>query len=187
MAMVIDEQESGRLGLAQKIQQLDERSRRQQVREIEEAEARRIEEERKNRGFAQFYRQGLRTVSRVAKENPQALAMWMLICEEIDASCGAVVASQKWLAGHLGVSDRTIRRWTKYLEEAGILITIPIQGGVLAYAVNPEMVWKGYDNGKDYASFATKTLVSKDGNVERRLKLLMEERQRQGDLFVEGN
>ncbi len=32
-------------------------------------------------------------------------------------------------------------------------------GKVCAYALDPHEFWKGYNNGKEYAAFLTKTLV----------------------------
>ena len=38
-----------------------------------------------------------------------------------------------------------------------------------AYALDPHEVWKGYNNSKEYAAFLTKTLVNKDGEIQRRI------------------
>ncbi|MGG7300037.1 repA, partial [Escherichia coli] len=48
-------------------------------------------------------------------------------------------------------------------------VKIPVAGRVCAYALNPHEVWKGYDNNKPTAAFFTKTLVSKDGEIKRRI------------------
>ena len=50
-----------------------------------------------------------------------------------------------------------------------MLVKIPVAGKVCAYALNPNEVWKGYDNNKEYAAFITKTLVNKDGDIKRRI------------------
>ncbi|MGE2688190.1 helix-turn-helix domain-containing protein, partial [Escherichia coli] len=84
-------------------------------------------------------------------------------------SCGAVVADQTHLASLLGVGRQTISRYVKWLEEQGVLVKIPVAGKVCAYALNPHEVWKGYDNAKPYAAFLTKTLVNKDGDIQRRI------------------
>jgi hypothetical protein len=49
------------------------------------------------------------------------------------------------------------------------LVKIPVTGRVCAYALNPHEVWKGYDNAKPYAAFITKTLLNKDGEIQRRI------------------
>ena len=46
---------------------------------------------------------------------------------------------------------------------------VNVTGRVCAYALNPHEVWKGYDNAKPYAAFLTKTLVNKDGEIQRRI------------------
>ena len=132
-----------------------------------------LQEERKNRDFVQVYGPGFRRIRQLAKENAGAATLYALFAEHIDASCGAVIADQDFLASNLGVSTRTIRRYIDYLENAGAVTKIPLNGNINAYALNPNEVWKGYDNGKDYAAFKTKTLVQKNGEIQRRLKLLM--------------
>ncbi|MBE3060499.1 helix-turn-helix domain-containing protein, partial [Klebsiella pneumoniae] len=36
-------------------------------------------------------------------------------------------------------------------------------------ALDPHEVWKGYNTSKNYAAFVTKTLVNKDGDIQRRI------------------
>jgi len=132
-----------------------------------------LQEERKNRDFVQVYGPGFKRIRELAKNNAGAASLYALFAEHIDASCGAVIADQEFLASKLGVSTRTIRRYVDYLESAGAVTKIPLNGNMNAYALNPNEVWKGYDNGKDYAAFKTKTLVQKNGEIQRRLKLLM--------------
>ncbi|NZB43566.1 repA, partial [Escherichia coli] len=84
-------------------------------------------------------------------------------------ACGAVVADQAFLAAQFDVTTRTVRNWISYLEEQKAIVKIPVAGRVCAYALNPHEVWKGYDNNKPTAAFLTKTLVSKDGEIKRRI------------------
>ena len=69
----------------------------------------------------------------------------------------------------MNVSIRTIQRWLSFLENESALIRIPVAGKVCAYALDPHEVWKGYNTGKEYAAFLTKTLVNKDGEIQRRI------------------
>ena len=49
-----------------------------------------------------------------------------MLAENIDGSCGAVVADQTHLAASLlGVGRQTISRYVKWLEEQGVLVKIP--------------------------------------------------------------
>ena len=84
----------------------------------------------------------------LAKGNQGAFGLYSFFAQHIDGSCGAVVADQSFLAAQFNVSTRTIIRWINYLEEN------------CAYALNPNEVWKGYGNTKEYAAFITKTLVN---------------------------
>ncbi|RCR95164.1 HTH domain-containing protein, partial [Klebsiella pneumoniae] len=91
-----------------------------------------------------------------------------ILAEHIDPTCGAVVADQ-FLAEKLGVSRSTIIRWLNYLESKNALVRIPVAGKVCAYALDPHEVWKGYNTTKNHAAFVTKTLVNKDGDIQRRI------------------
>jgi hypothetical protein len=130
------------------------------------------EEARKNRGFTQTYPQGWKRIRELAKGNPGAVSLYAFFSEHIDPSCGAVLADQQFLAEQMGVSRSSISRWLAYLEKEQAVIRIPVAGRVCAYALNPHEVWKGYDANKEYAAFVTKTLVNKDGNIERRIKAM---------------
>lgn len=143
-----------------------------------------VKNDRKNRNFTQVYPLGFKRLRAMMKENAGAASLYTFFAEHIDASCGAVLADQQFLADALAVNVRTIRRWIKWLEDAGAILKIPVAGKVCAYAVNPNEVWKGYDTSKDYAAFATKTLVGKSGDIQRRLKLLASG---QGELPLDGD
>jgi hypothetical protein len=61
------------------------------------------------------------------------------------------------------------KRWLIFLEDELALIRIPVAGKVCAYALDPHEVWKGYNTGKEYAAFLTRTLVNKDEEIQRRI------------------
>ena len=136
---------------------------------IKENEEKDLEEKRKNKGFTQIYPKGWRRIREILKKNPQAAGLYSLFAENIDPSCGAVLADQKFLAEQMGVTTRTIQRWLNFLEEEKAVIRIPVAGKVCAYALDPHEVWKGYNTGKEYAAFLTKTLINKDGEIQRRI------------------
>ena len=48
-----------------------------------------------------------------------------MLAENIDGSCGAVVADQTHLASLLGVGRQTISRYVKWLEEQGVFSKNP--------------------------------------------------------------
>lgn len=155
-----------------KVRQLD-------IDEEERQEEARQKEERKNYGFTQTYPLGWKRIAELAKGNPQALQLYVFLANHLDPTCGAVVASQQFLAEALGVTTRTILTWSKYLEDQEALVRIPVAGRVYAYALNPYEVWKGYNNGKEYAAFNSKTLVNHDGNIKRRIMSMFDNKQAQ--------
>ena len=70
----------------------------------------------------------------------------------------------------------TIRRTCIYLEKKNALVRINLgKGTVQAYCLNPELVWKSFDNKKQFAAFNTKTLArtADNGDVIRKLKVMM--------------
>lgn len=154
----------------------NEVDRNLRVREIENEkyeEEKAFEEAKKNSNFTQVYKQGWNRINFLINNNPNALKIYSFLAENIDANCGAVVVTQGFLAKALKCSDRTIRNHIKYLENNFCLVTIPLAiGGVNAYALNPEEVWKGYNNSKEYAAFNAKTLTNKKGEITRKLKIM---------------
>ncbi len=134
---------------------------------------------RENRNFVQIYPQGWLRLQNLMSKAPHAAKLYILLAENIDGK-GAVIATQGVLAELLGVSSKSIQRYSALLEKEKALVRIPLQGGVYAYALNPEEVWKAYDKQKEYAAFNTRTLVSARGFgadlVRGKLQVMMKER-----------
>lgn len=145
------------------------KDRQKDIEKEREALERKLDDERKNKGFTQIYPKGWERIREILKKNPQAACLYSFFAEHIDPTCGAVVADQQFLANQMKVSIRTIQRWLSFLEEESALVRIPVAGKVCAYALDPHEVWKGYNNGKEYAAFLTKTLINKDGEIQRRI------------------
>jgi hypothetical protein len=149
--------------------EIEGKIRLKQIAEKELEEVLEREKLRKNHNFTQTYPGGWRQIRNLADGNPGAVKLYSFFAEHIDATCGAVIADQQFLANEMGVNRSTIIRWLNYLEEKNAVLRIPITGKVCAYALNPNEVWKGYNTKKSYAAFITKTLVNKDGDIKRRI------------------
>lgn len=133
---------------------------------------------RENRNFVQVYAQGWMQMQRVIHKSPQALRLYMLLAANIDSS-GTVIATQDVLAETLGVSKKTIQRHSVILENVKALLRIPLQGGIYAYAMNPEEIWKNYDKPKEWAPFYTKSLSSSpssNGIIKRKAQIIIREK-----------
>lgn len=137
------------------------------------------ERARRNSQFTQVYPKGWRRLRDLIGENPTAARLYAFLAEHIDAQCGAVVASQKVLAEALNVSEITIRRQTKWLEDHRAVVRIRIGSGVYAYALDPTEIWKSWDSKKEHAAFVSKTLVKKadrgNGTIQRKLSVMLHE------------
>jgi len=122
------------------------------------------------------YGKSFERISHLIQKNPSAARLYVFLAEHIEPGTGAVVASQELLAEELGVSDRTIRRLSKVLEEEGAIIRLKLgAGSIYAYCLDPEEVWKSWNTTKKYAAFNTKTLARKqdNGDVKRRLMVML--------------
>lgn len=134
---------------------------------------------RSNRDFVQVYPKGWARLQSLIRTNPSAARVFAFLAEHIDGTCGAVVVSQEVMAKELGVHERTIRRLSQVLEQEGALVRIKVGTGVYAYALDPQEIWRSWDDKKDCAAFTTKTLVLKgdraNSQVRRKLKVMMGE------------
>lgn len=162
-------EEDGRVRLAEI---RSEERREEAAREAADEAAR-----RQNRDFVQVYPKGWKRLQALIKTNPSAARVYAFLAEHVDGTAGAVVVSQEVLAKELGVHVRTVKRLTKALEDAAAVVRIRVGTGVYAYALDPEEVWKSWDDKKEHAAFVTRTLVLKrdreNGEVRRKLRFMM--------------
>jgi DNA-binding transcriptional ArsR family regulator len=139
-------------------------------------EDREARETKKNKDFSQVYGKGFERITSLISKNPSAARLYVFLAEHIEPGTGAVVASQELLAEELGVTDRTIRRLSKVLEEEGAIIRIRLgAGSIYAYCLDPDEVWKSWNTTKKYAAFNTKTLARQkdNGDIKRRLMVML--------------
>ena len=148
-----------------------EEQRKKRLKELEKLNKESESDPKNNGPFTQVYQKGWERIRELSKDKQGVVAipLYSFLAEHIDPSCGAVVADQQFLADKLGVSRSTIKRWLNYLESKNALVRIPVAGKVCAYALDPHEVWKGYNTSKNYAASVTKTLVNKDGDIQRRI------------------
>ncbi|WP_110958366.1 helix-turn-helix domain-containing protein [Acinetobacter baumannii] len=148
-----------------------EEQRKKRLKELEKLNKESESDPKNNGPFTQVYQKGWERIRELSKDKQGVVAipLYSFLAEHIDPSCGAVVADQQFLAEKLGVSRSTIIRWLNYLESKNALVRIPVAGKVCAYALDPHEVWKGYNTTKNHAAFVTKTLVNKDGDIQRRI------------------
>lgn len=131
----------------------------------------------KNQYFTQVYGQGWSRIIDLTKRNAGASGLYAFFAKHIDPACGAVVCDQQFLADQMEVNRSTISRWLKFLEKEKAVLRIPVAGRVCAYALDPHEVWKGYRTARNYAAFTTKTLVNKNGEIQRRLQTMFSKKQ----------
>lgn len=153
-----------------------ELARLREIKAEREAEELKASEAKKNSGFVQVYPKGFARLESLCGR--QELRLYIFIAKHMDDSAGIVFCDQDFLAKKMGVAKRTIIRWVKYLEDAGAIFKIRIGSGYNGYAINPLEFWKGYDNNKSYAVFNTKTLSSKNKDLEKKIKVMIKKQEK---------
>ena len=155
-----------------------------QARRLEQQAKEEAEKEKKrtaDTGFAKVYHAGFHRIRSLISSNRSAAILYTYLAEHTDKTTGTVVASQEVLEEGTGLSRTTLWRASKYLESDPIkaMVRIKVGGGVYAYALNPDEVWKAWDSQKATAAFNTKTLVRKrdaeNSTVKRNLSVMMKE------------
>ena len=134
---------------------------------------------KKNKGFTQIYSGGFKRIAELFSKYPLAGRVYLFLAEHIEPGTGAIVVSQELLADEMEVTARTIRTATKWLEENGAVLRIKLAaGGIYAYCLNPDEVWKSWNTTKKYAAFNTKTLArcKDNGDIKRRLMIMLKEK-----------
>lgn len=118
--------------------------------------------------FTKVYDKGVRAISGLL-DNPAAAKLYLFLVN----NCGhdnAVVCTYGVLADELELSERTIRRAVRLLEDRHHIALAKI-GTANAYILNPQEVWKTYEDHKKFCGFSARALVSKteNGNLKKRL------------------
>jgi hypothetical protein len=159
------------------VSEQDRERRKRDFKAVDQAETDANQAKRRqNKSFVQIYPKGFKRLRSLMKDYPLAAQIYAFLAEHIDGDMGAVVASQQLLAEELGVHERSIRRATAWLDEKNIVVRVKVGGAaVYAYCLDPDEVWKSFDEAKDYAAFRTKTLARKADNndIRRRLKVML--------------
>jgi hypothetical protein len=159
------------------VSEQDRERRKRDFKALDEAKAESSQAKRRqNKSFVQVYPKGFKRLRSLMKDYPLAAQIYAFLAEHIDGDTGAVVASQQLLADELDVHERSIRRATAWLDEQNIVVRVKIGGAaVYAYCLDPDEVWKSFDEAKDYAAFKTKTLARKadNGDIRRKLKVML--------------
>jgi DNA-binding MarR family transcriptional regulator len=137
-------------------------------------EEKRQKARRENRNFTQVNPKGWMVLQRLMKQDANAARVYAFFAEHMGPD-GTLCASRSTIAEALGVTERTVSRHVKTLEEMKSLIVLKL-GTANVYCLNPAEVWKSFDNAKPYAAFNTKALVGKTENpfVKKRLAVLMD-------------
>lgn len=120
--------------------------------------------EQKNRNFIQLYRDRMDLVTMLARSQPKAYDLFMLLLKHMDGS-NALTASNVVLSEILDTSVRTVQRSVKILKDYGYICVLK-SGTSNVYIVNPDIAWTSYGNQKTYCKFNSTVLLSPTENAE---------------------
>jgi hypothetical protein len=130
-----------------------------------------MEEPPKGPRFTKLYERGWDRIGQLVtlKGGPTVAKLWVFLAR----NCGhdnALSCTVDLLAEELEVSEKSIRRAAKYLEEHGALVIAKL-GTANVYILNDGEIWKTYEDHKRFCGFRAKTLVSEKANpgLKRRL------------------
>lgn len=128
---------------------------------------------RANKDFTQVTQAGWEKLDEIVQKDKNAARLFAFFCKHMGPD-GAVTASRTTIAEALEITERTVTRYVKTLVELNALVVLKV-GTANVYCLNPEQVWKSFNNAKPYAAFNTKTLVGKSENpfIKRRLTTLL--------------
>lgn len=168
------------MSYTEKINELDAKARQSQLKEQDEREAKEREEAKKNTDFFMvFKKSGSPMLRDLIGVSPIGARLFMFLAEQADRT-NAIVASGKALATALGVSDASISRAIKTLEEKELVERMN-SGGTNVFVLNPDVVWSAWKTGKDYCLFGNaKVLVNVSEQpkpVRKRLNVLLDQPQ----------
>ena len=140
----------------------DERKR--EIRNEDEAEVKRREDEKKNKNFVMMFRDHMPEMRWLMQKNGTAASMLNFIMEHMDSK-NALMCSYEVFMDYFGISKDTVRRYIKLLYDNGF-IDILKSGTSNVYIVNQEVVWNSWNNQKQYCAFDGKILVSRTENKD---------------------
>lgn len=121
-------------------------------------------QEQKDKDFIKIFRDYIDDIAHLARENPKAYDLFMLLIKHMDGT-NALCVSRTTLSEILNCTEKTISRSVKYLKENGWICVLK-SGSSNVYIVNPDIAWTSYANQKQYCKFTGTILLSGSENAE---------------------
>jgi Fe2+ or Zn2+ uptake regulation protein len=138
--------------------------REKELQTISEAEAKRKEDEKKNKNFVMMYREHMPEMRWLMQKNGKAASILNFIIEHMDNK-NALMASNAVFADYFDISTKTVQRCIKFLYDNGF-VDILKSGTSNVYIVNHNVAWCSWDNQKKYSQFDGKILISATDNKD---------------------
>lgn len=133
----------------------------EQEKKIQENEIAKDKENAKKSPFDRFYQineTNSKYLTKLATEQPKALAILLFIFENMDGY-NALTVSYKVLQEKFNISRATTARCIKYLKEHGFLHVYKA-GSCNVYVANNDLVWKSWGKNVKYCKFPSNVILS---------------------------
>lgn len=154
----------------------------QEKREEEELTKKQKEDAKKS-PFERFYQvnqDNSKYLTKLAVEQPKALAILLFIIENMDGY-NALMASYKVFQEKFDISRTTASNCIKYLKEHGFLYVYK-SGTSNVYVVNNNLVWKSWGKNTKYCKFPANIILAESEQEKDDLK-----KQRINAIIYDGN
>lgn len=120
---------------------------------------RKEQQENKNSNFIQLYRKNIIFIRRLAKIDPNALPVLLILLEKMNKQ-NAILISQDVLSQITGKTRQTINKAIRALKEGRYIQVIKV-GTANVYVVNSAIAWTAGEKTK-YQAFSAQVVASKD-------------------------
>lgn len=112
----------------------------------------------KNQDFVMFFRNNMKLIGELNKQDAKAGALFLFFCEQMDQS-NALVCSLETISEINGWAVPTTKRKIKFLKDQGF-IDVQKSGNANIYFVNARIAWTSSRAGREYAKFKANVILS---------------------------
>jgi hypothetical protein len=134
--------------------------REQELKEIDEAEKRRLKQEKSTpyKRWAQYNLERTPAMIELALKSPKSYVILLFLVDQMD-SHNAVVCSYQAIQELFEISHATVARSINILKTGGYL-TVLKTGNSNVYVINDTVYWKSWGNNKRYSKFPANIVLS---------------------------
>jgi hypothetical protein len=123
-----------------------------------------LDEDKKNYNFTQLSDMGMANFRQLLKKSSQAAELFITVAPMMNNK-GVVIASRQTLASLVGCHYNNVGRLIKLLEQYALIRSFKIKG-MPVLAINPNVAWRSWNKGKEFAMYNATLLASPEEACE---------------------